>query len=453
MVSRPERARQHVRRYLDEQAVSPPERGAFPAPLDTLRASVVIPAYDERETLGTVIEALRGASSTPECFEVIIVVNQPSDAPAAIDQANREALEMLSALETPFPLHVIDRCTEGQAFPPDEAGVGRARRLGMDLALARLQEAGAAVEGIIPCLDADSPAEEGYIDDVLETFATGPEEMLAGVCRYRHPIPDVDEHARAIAAYESWMRYFEAGLHLTRTPYAFQSIGSCMVLSAQGYALADGVPPRPALSDFYLLQKIIKAGGRGAVQTMEAPMVYPSARTSERVPRGTGPSVQSILDHEVERYIHVEPPATFEQLRAWFAAIRPGFEDPERIRDAASDALMAFLDQWDSWETIASLREHAPDAAHFERSFHEWFDSLKIVRFANMLRRRGDTVPLVDAVRRVLEDLGRSSRAKAIPRDASPPFEAEHFLEVLEVLRESELEWSQAASRDDDTME
>lgn len=439
-MSHPSDARRHVRRYLSEQAVSVPEQERLPEPADDLRASVVIPAYDELENLEAVLESLREASTHPESFEVIVVVNQPADAPADVSAANRATLARLSRLETPYPLHPIDRCTETRAFPPEEAGVGRARRLAMDLALSRLEAAGAAEDGLIPCLDADSPAAPGYVDDVCAAFDGGPDEMLAGVCRYRHPIPDDAAHARAIAAYEGWMRYFEAGLHRANTPYAFQSIGSCMVLSARGYALADGVPPRPALSDFYLLQKAVKAGGRGAVRQMSQPLVHPSARTSERVPRGTGPSVQSILEEEVERYLHVEPPAVFEQLHEWFGAVRPGFEDPERLRAAASEPLEAFLASRSSWETLDNLREHAPDAAHFERSFHEWFDSLEIVKFANETRRSGQTTPLVEATRRVLGSLGFEARAEALPRDTSPPFEVETLLEMLDILRACELD-------------
>ncbi len=442
-------AEAQIRRYLAEQAHLPPERETLPAPSNELRVCVVIPAYDEFEHLGDVLDGLVDASQDPRCFETIVVVNNPAGAPDEIVEANVRTLRMLRNRRPPYKLHVVDRASPGSAFPDDAAGVGHARRLAMDLAVARLAEAGRFADGLIGCLDGDSPPDPGYVDAICAEMdapgfpAEGCEERpLAGVCRHRHPIPDDPEHARALITYESWMRYFELGLRHTSTPYAYQSIGSCMVVTAAGYALADGVPTREALSDFYLLQKITKTSGRRTVRNLERPLVRPSARPSGRVPRGTGPSVRQTMHSSGDRFVCVEPPSTFEHLRRWFAALSDGFTRPELLRERASDPLRAFLDDHDAWETLAKLREHAPDAERFVAQTHQWFDSLEIVKYANERRRARGAVWLFEALRELLDEAGHPELAARLPDSDRDEADLAERVEVLELLRTHELQLS-----------
>lgn len=437
--SEEQKARDAVERYLRRQSIAEPDAGdGWPPPRPGLRASIVIPVYDELDHIEEVVASLERASTSPGVFEVIVVVNHAADAPEAARRANLETLRRLEARETSYPLHVLDRASDSRAYAPEIAGVGRARREGADIALARLASVGRALDGLLPCLDGDSPVAPGYIDDLLAIFDAHP-GMLAGVCRYRHPIPDDPSHARAMIAYEAWMRYWEAALVYTGTPYAFQSIGSCMVLTARGYALADGMPTLEALSDFYMLEKITKVGGRGAVRPLADPLVTPSARPSGRVPRGTGPSVRLQLEGETGRFERTEGPAAFETLEALFAAVPDGFDDLDVLRDAATDPLLDdFLRDVDAWATLAKLRDNAPSAAHFERHFHTWFDNLQIVKFANTVRRERGGVWIFEAARRIYELLGLHAVAAQIPRASRERATHDDRVRFLEVLRDSE---------------
>lgn len=411
----------------------------LPAPAAQLRVCVVIPAYDELETIEAVILSLDVEELTPEQVEILVCVNNTVDSPARAQQANRKTIDLLHRLqkEVPFALHILDRATEGRAFATDAGGVGHARRLLMDLATARLFEVGRFERGLIACLDGDSPADSGYLDDVSREMNRGSARSrpLAGVCRYRHPIPTEEEHARAIITYESWMRYFEAALQLVKTPYAFQSIGSCMVLTARGYAQADGVPPREALSDFYMLQKVVKTGSWGSVIRLRKPLVRPSARPSTRVPRGTGPSVRASMERAEGRFEWVEPPRAFLELRRFFAALEAGFEDPGALRQAASPFLAEIIERWNGWTAIDSLRENAPDSRRFQRQFHTCFDSLKIVKFANRSREKWGGVFLFDAIAE-LKDAGAfgGELSFSSPSHGQTPGLSER-IELLQALR------------------
>jgi len=438
-----------IRRYLARHAHSLPESATLAPPNPALRASVVIPVYDELEHLGEVIESLGAASARAQVFEVIVVVNNAADAPAHIVEANRESAAFLAALNTDFALHIIDRYSPPKAYDPAVAGVGLARRQGADLALARLLEVGQAAGGILPCLDGDSPVAPGYIDQIIAEFDANP-AMLGAVCRYRHPIPaGVSEHTlrhgRAIMAYEAWMRVYEAEMLLLGSPYAFQSIGSCMVLSARGYAQADGMPVRQALSDFYILEKIVKTGGRGAVCQLEQPLVYPSARPSARVPRGTGPSVRMQIETGTSRFERIEPPQAFEALHDLFAAVHAGYSQPDALREAVKDPLLVeYLARNNAWSVFGKLRKNSTNSTQFERQFHTWFDNLKIVKFANEYKREHGGVWVFDAARRVFERWGaRDSHfralARAIPAVDEVRVRPEDWHTLLELLRQVEL--------------
>lgn len=430
-----------ITRYIDDHAVDPPPWIDLAPPDENLEICVVIPAYDELDNITAVVGSLHVDELSENAVEILVCVNEPADAPAAVAEANRRTVELLEDFDTPFPLHLFDCTGPDRAYPPDDAGVGRARRLLMDTALKRLHEVGRGDTGLMACLDGDSPPDPGYLDAVHAELRSAPSEALAAVCRHRHPIPDDPEHARAIVAYELWMRFFEAALHLTGTPYAFQSIGSCMIVSARGYALADGVPPREALSDFYLLQKVVKTGGRGSVVQLEAPLVRPSARPSRRVPRGTGPSVRATMHQEDDRFIRVEPPRAFAELGEFFSAVRHGFSAPAALREAASPFLVEVLDRWNGWKTIDKLREHAPDAARFERQFHTWFDSLKVVKFANRSKERFGGVFAFEALRGILERAGEAEMAREVPRVGEDDADLEDWLGALRLMRREELRW------------
>ncbi len=427
-----------VARYLKRHAIEFPDWLDLEPPDEQLRICVVVPAYDELERIEDVLTGLDTVELPTSAVEIIVCVNNATDSPAPAVAANQQTLSRLRTLDIPFALHLIDRSSPGRAFAAGRSGVGRARRLLMDLATSRLHQVGRAHDGLIACLDGDSPADPGYLDAVWREMSASP-TALAGVCRYRHPIPDHRAHARAMIAYEVWMRYFEAALHLTGTPYAFQSIGSCMVITARGYARADGVPPREALSDFYMLQKIVKTAGEGSVRQLRTPLVRPSPRLSTRVPRGTGPSVRASMHDGDERFVWVEPVRSFVDLRQLFAAVRPGFTEPQMLRRAASPFLCEIIERWGGWKTIDKLRTHAPDEPRFERQFHTWFDSLKIVKFANRSKERWGGVFIFEALHRLFDEIGADDLLEKLPNVDDERAEHHHWRRLLELMRSIEL--------------
>ncbi len=418
-----------IERYLDRHAIEIPEADSLPSPAGGLKLCVVIPCLAEREGIGGVIDSLVRGSSRLDEAEVIVVVNNPPGADPEVLADNLRTLDDLRGTgDIPVPVHALDRASSGKELPADRAGVGLARRTGMDLALRRLVSAGEVRRAAIACLDGDSPVSPGYADALLAVFDAS-DPPLGGVCTCAHPVPEDPGLAAAIVAYEIWMRYFELGLRLAGSPFSYPTIGSCLVASASGYALADGMPPRRAGEDFYFAQKLIKVSGGRSMERIRDAVVHPAARASSRVPFGTGRAVLRCLEDGLDCYRTVEPPDAFFDLRRWFAALEDGFARPDRLRRAAAPRLFDFLAGERAFEVIDSIRTNQPDAGHFALAVHHWFDGLRCVRYAHRCERELGRVWAFDAIVEVLAGLGIE-----VPRPPDPSLELAR--EWLQRLRE-----------------
>ncbi len=376
-------------RYLHEKSVVDPSSVGR---RDGLRVSVVIPAKAERQNLPGVLDSL---GPLPPWAEVIVVVNHGPGAPESVIADNHETAHWLRRQDQ---IVVVDRFSEGHEIR--EGGVGRARRVGMDTALARLHASGAE-GGIIACLDADAPVDEGYLDALEAFFETHP-DALAGVCHFEHQPaadPAVD---RAIIEYEIWMRYWEEGLLWAGSPYAFQNMGSCMVASARGYAAVDGMVQLEAAQDFYFLEKVVKHGGPGAVKTIADAVVRPSARPSTRVPHGTGRALASILEGRAEKYRHVPPISAFDDLALFLSSVDALFLSNDAL-DQLAPELVDFIERrCRGRRIIDSMRENAPDEGRFARHFHAWFSASRQIQYANEVASARGKVDILDACHHLL---------------------------------------------------
>ncbi len=423
-----------IQRYLKIHARIPGGDEDLPAPRPGLKLVVVIPSLAEREGLGEVLSSLEAGSLRLDEAEAIVVVNNPAQPDARVLENNLETLRDLRRRPAgKLPVHALDRASPGRWLPADKAGVGLARRLGMDLALARLLRAGGAERGAIACLDGDSPAGPGYADAWLSEFDRN-DPPLGGLCGYEHPLPDDPRRARPIVIYELWLRYIEAGMRFTGSPFAFSAVGSCTAASAYGYALADGMPERKAAEDFHFLRKLAKASGFKPLAAVRSLTVYPSARASDRVPFGTGRAMGRSPAEQEARYARVEPPGVFFELRKLFLSWREGYARPDALPAAAGPRLDAFLAAEGAWAVMDKLRAIYPSARHFELACQHWFDGLRIVRFANQYAREAGRVEVLSAWRELLAAWPEFTAA-AGPPPAGKDGELELEREWLRYLR------------------
>ena len=347
--------------------------------------AVVIPALAESATLSATLFSL--ADNPPQMcgrFLVLVVVNQRTDVPAADKADNLATLKMLAEGDprlSQLKLAWVDAASAGLEMPAKGGGVGLARRIGLDLALSRLD--GLNGDPLLVCLDADTLVRPDYLPALVRHFQQS--ACGAAVIPFCHQRGATAGSDRIIMRYELFLRGYVLGLELAGSPYAFHSVGSAMACRASAYVKIGGMNNRSAGEDFYFLQQLGRTVG---VEQLGGTLVSPSPRASHRVPFGTGRSVSRMqANGEGEQLFY--HPACFLVLGAWLAlvAARPdvGGRSLREQAGAISPCLGEFLDLNRFEEIWGKLRRNNPVPASLRRAFHGWFDGLKTMKLIHHL--------------------------------------------------------------------
>jgi hypothetical protein len=371
-----------AQRYLDKSACSGPwsltgdDCAGF-------AGAVVIPSLAEGDGLFATLQSL--AANPPQRlagFLVVVVVNHGEHASVADRRQNRLDLVRLSGLaqRSRLCLAWVDAASSGWEVPGKLAGVGFARKLGMDLALPRLNW---SHDPLLVCLDADTLVEANYLESVVSHFRRSP--LGAAVLPYRHQAGGDAAQQAAIDRYELFLRSYVYGLRLARSPYAFNSVGSAMACRASAYVRCGGMNCRKAGEDFYFLQKLAKTDG---VDLLTGTTVFPEPRVSERVPFGTGRSMGRLLQGDAQAVLFY-PAKVFRVLADWIRAVEQEPQgDAEMLLTSAgaiSPVLVDYLEQA-NWRTVwPRLQSTHRTEVRLLQAFHVWFDGFRTMRLIHLL--------------------------------------------------------------------
>jgi len=416
------RTLERARRFLGKRAGFLPNR-LVSGDLDGIRRVVVIPVLAEEESLFKTLDSL-GRSGAQELAQtlVICVVNNRAEPHAGPEQvaANQRTLAHLDNLvhrraaatqpridTISLRLAYVDASSPGREIGP-KMGVGEGRRIGLDLGLSVLTE-NSEHRGLLICLDADTLVEADYLREVQKHFDT--RSSWAAVVGYAHTLPTEARGRAAIVRYELFLRYHELGLRSAHSPYGFPTIGSTMVARSDAYVAAGGMNRRQAGEDFYFLQELAKTGG---VSRVDSTAVHPSARSSDRVPFGTGATVGLHLSGADDGST-VYHPESYKILGAWLSMVGNGLDRgaSELLAGAESIApqLREFLELNEFEEVWPRLQQNAAHHEGLESQFHRWFDAFKTLKLIHFLRdHQLSRFPIFDAIRELLDrsEQGRS---------------------------------------------
>ncbi len=371
-----------VQRYLNKRAIKGPW-SLTPTESGRYRGVVVIPALAEGDSLFATLASL--AATPPlwtDRYLVMLVVNHGEAARADVRRQNLLDLERLHAVaaDHPLPLAWIDAASPGLELPARQAGVGFARKLGLDTALLTLDWND---DPLLICLDADTLVAPNYFQAIDQHFRQAAEG--AAVLPFRHQPADSPQLQAAIDLYELYLRCYVLGLELAGSPYAFHSIGSAMACRGHAYVRCGGMNLRQAAEDFHFLQKLAKTDG---ITSLRGTKVFPSARTSERVPFGTGRSMTRQLAGDTAA-VRFYPTAAFRTLGDWLQLVtqEPGATAEQLMQSARklSPVLADFLEAA-GWQTVwPRLQATHRDNRARRQAFHGWFDGLCTLRLIHHL--------------------------------------------------------------------
>jgi hypothetical protein len=385
--------RRHAKEYLSKHQLAPAQITAAPA--SNLRLVVVIPCRDESELLLT-LEDLDGCDDPGCAVEAVVVLNSSEMDPGRVRLQNRESLTAIESLKPVADAHrrVRFHALNFDRLPAKHAGVGLARKLGMDEAVGRLLAADAR-DGIVVCLDADCRVERNYLSSIAAHFDRYPRTPACSI-HFEHPLsgPLSKTHYRAVTEYELYLRYYRWGLKFCAHPCAHHTVGSCMAVRASAYVRQGGMNRRKGAEDFYFLNKLMLLGH---FTELRETTVMPSPRESWRVPFGTGRAVSEAIAKSAAP-LGVYAPEVFDEIAALTSNVQALRDDEAMVMATLPDTLRAYLKRQDFRDKLAEIRTHTATSEAFESRFFRWFDgfrALKFVRFAS--EHRYPRVPVHDA--------------------------------------------------------
>lgn len=359
---------------------------------------VVIPCFNEPDLLGT-LDSLAQCVRPPGVTEVITVINHAEGASEAIQQRNQSTLAAAFAWNAKrADLNLIFYFLYHPDLPKRHAGVGLARKLGMDLALARFVQLG-RLQGVIVALDADCRVEVNYLQALHDHFQQHPKTPGCSI-HFLHPLEGLERyHRQGIAAYELSLRYIVRGWRYCGLPNGFHTVGSAMAVRAEAYRKQGGMNRRQAGEDFYFLQKIMALGGYTALGTT---IIFPSPRVSHRVPFGTGRAMAGWMEQQEEVYC-VWHPLVFAEPRPFLAMVETLYRGQDVIAGTGS-RFERFLVTAGFEERLQEMRAHTASPEAFRKRFFQWFDGFRFLKWAHWATADGlAEIPVEVAAKTVLE--------------------------------------------------
>ncbi len=378
--------------------------------------SLVIPAYQESIAF---ITRFFSSQLADDNVLLIVVVNQPDyDTDLTPQRALFEQAQGLGSTttlnETTVYVDVKNSVSDlllinrfDQAIP-QKKGVGLARKIGCDIAC-KFSHRNIVYSDFIASTDADAYLPDNYFKQ--QTLLTNSESSVknklqnnvSGACyHFTHILPknaDIHSHEdiehtsvihSATLQYEQALQYYVQGLKYANSPYAFFTIGSILLFNVAAYANVRGFPKKSAGEDFYLLNKLAKIG---RIAYFPDSCVELTSRLSSRVPFGTGPAVQQIIDlsNNNKTYCYYAP-AVFDELKL----INDNITDLMAYNGLIDDYAM---NQW--FELLSNVSMEALYAIGFEKFIEQhknnapqqrckqwlvWFDAFKTLKFIHAVR-------------------------------------------------------------------
>ncbi len=231
-------------------------------PTSKCEMSLVIAAKDEEERIGPMLESLsiqEGLADNLDSFEVIIIVNNCTDSTIEAAQLKIEEINKKLGDEgrtDRLQVHLID-----VKFKDGEGGVGKASKLGMDIAFSRETP-------IIARDDADSIFEEKWVSGILETFKKTGAGAVGGEIETNPEDSIILTPEEQLLLSKYYDEYFEPSIVLNRIQDAQKlgieadesSITGATAITRLSYAQVDGMTTEKSGQKFSFRKKLNENG-------------------------------------------------------------------------------------------------------------------------------------------------------------------------------------------------
>ena len=345
---------------------------------------IIIPCFNEPDIL-TTLNSLAACHHPNAEVSVLVVVNDSEDASEEAIAQNNSTLNCIAGWKLQHPRLFFDvQRIYAHALPRKWAGVGWARKIGMDEAVKQIN-ANDYPDGLIVSFDADSTVLPNYFQAIESAFENNPAFNFFTI-HFEHPYdnPVLDPKIReGIIRYELHMRYYKNAMKWCGYPHAIHTVGSSFALKASAYVKQGGMNRRKAGEDFYFLHKLVLLGHFGNISSTT---VFPAARQSDRVPFGTGAAIKKWAEGNSE--------LNFTYSIEAFSHLKPLFSNPSQFWKMNQIEIVGFIGNLhpmlqsfckDSriFDEILELRGNCAIAKVFERRFFHLLNAFWILKYLN----------------------------------------------------------------------
>lgn len=346
---------------------------------DSLGMIVCIPCYNEPNIEEALLSLIN--CDQPKCdIEILVLINESDVVDTNISKQNEQSYEKVLHLKTPSWMQLLPVYIK--AIPTKYAGVGIARKLALDEAAVRLELSRSSLN-VLACYDADSTCSQNYLIGLERYFLNSSKEAVS--IHFEHKAADLlgDDEQRAIYLYELHLRYFVQMQALANLPFAFHTVGSSMACTLKGYRRIGGMNKRKAGEDFYFLQKFIKNDSCDRLHTIA---VFPSSRSSDRVPFGTGRAILKmkadgvhLSSYHYQSFIDLQSFVALSESLYECTDLTVAFEKlPKPISDFLVDSKLNIK--------ISKLIQNTTNQNTFRKALYQLFDAFQLMKYLHFAR-------------------------------------------------------------------
>ncbi len=228
------------------------------SPHPNLGLVVVIPALNEKDEIGRVLQSLSFQNLPQDQFEVIVVDNGSTD--------GTQSVVHNFTRNCGLPVHLVTESIKGCL---------RTLRTGMDIAMQRLAQISSPNKGIIATIDADDQVSPHWAETVIEIITEKKADMIRGQTKLTQPLPsqvelcvktlcDVENRINGYAELTR-LRLKEALLGIRRQAQPLwlpRITGPNIAISRAAYIAVGGLDPRPPGDQAsHLANPLLRMGG------------------------------------------------------------------------------------------------------------------------------------------------------------------------------------------------
>jgi len=262
-----------------------PGRPPLPPPHPALKVCVVVPARNEEELVVSCLEALAEQEGVcPEEYEVLLVLDRCTDETEARVQEIADA-------QPRFGLHFLDGPGKGSGY---------ARRVGMELASARLLGLG-WTKGLIASTDADTVVAPDWLAAQLQAVSRGALAIGGRIELAEGSLPESISRWHTERGRRRHKSLLSEPEQLGKAEH-WQFSGASLALTAKIYREIGGLEPRVALEDEHL-ENVLRLHGV-PIERLTSVRVTTSARLVGRAKEGLARDLAAAVANLRDDYRH-----------------------------------------------------------------------------------------------------------------------------------------------------